>query len=176
MKLIKFFITMLVFGLLSNSATAQKAFLKIDGVDGESTADGHKDWINLVSFNQGVSTKAVRSGVSRMQSRAEFGDFMIKKQVDKATPLLMQACASGQVFPELILEVAGPNRQTYYTITMKKIMVTSVSSGGSDCSSDCQPMEEVSFSYDKITWEYNKGSSAGGSVKASWDISGNKKL
>lgn len=30
-------------------------FMKIDGVDGESTDDAHKKWIELLSYSHGVS-------------------------------------------------------------------------------------------------------------------------
>jgi bacteriocin-like protein len=32
---------------------AYDAFLKIDGIPGESTDDKHKDWIEILSFNHG---------------------------------------------------------------------------------------------------------------------------
>lgn len=34
------------------------AFLKIDGIPGESTDDKHKEWIEIASYRQGVSQPA----------------------------------------------------------------------------------------------------------------------
>lgn len=46
-------------------------FLKLDGIQGESTADGHKDEIDLLSYTWGESQPAVSgigSGVAGGQS------------------------------------------------------------------------------------------------------------
>ena len=34
---------------------AANAFLQIDGIDGESQGDNHKDWIEVLSFNHSVT-------------------------------------------------------------------------------------------------------------------------
>ena len=47
------------------------AFLKVDGIPGESTDDKHKDWIEVLSFNHGVSQPAGGSGGARRMFAAE---------------------------------------------------------------------------------------------------------
>ena len=56
------------------------AFLKIDGVPGESTDDKHKDWIEVLSYSTGVSQKSSGSASTAggaSAERADFQDFSI---------------------------------------------------------------------------------------------------
>ena len=63
-------------------------FMKVEGVDGESTDDAHDKWIEILSYSHGVSQPV--SGVSatggRTGGRADFQDFTIVKTIDNATP------------------------------------------------------------------------------------------
>jgi len=83
------------------------AFMKINGVVGESTDDQHKEWIELLSFSWGVQQpkSVVSSAGSLAAERADFGDFSITKVIDKASPKLATACASGEHFSEVKIEV-----------------------------------------------------------------------
>ncbi len=47
------------------------AFLKIDGIPGESTDDKHKDWIEILSFSHGLSQAATGSRSSGGAATAE---------------------------------------------------------------------------------------------------------
>jgi len=71
------------------------AFLRIDGIPGESQDSNHKDWIEILSYRHGVrqpvSITASSAGGAATE-RVSFGEFMISKLVDKATPKLFEAC------------------------------------------------------------------------------------
>ena len=45
-------------GVPTESIGAGGCFLKIEGVPGESTDEGHADWIEVMSFSHGVSQTA----------------------------------------------------------------------------------------------------------------------
>ena len=69
------------------------AFLKIDGVDGESTDDQHKKWIEVLSVSHrmtqqstGTSGGGIHSGV-----RVDHGNLTVVKNVDGAGPDLFLA-------------------------------------------------------------------------------------
>ena len=67
------------------------AFLKIDGVPGESTDDKHKDWIEVLSFNFGESqpsSATASSAGGATTERVNFQDFGVVKHIDKSTPKL----------------------------------------------------------------------------------------
>src|SRR5512141_296981 len=67
------------------------AFLKIDGVPGESSDDKHKDWIEVLSYSWGVSQPSSGSASTAggaTAERANFSDFSVVKALDKASPKL----------------------------------------------------------------------------------------
>ena len=161
----------------TGSAAQVDYFLKIDGVPGEATDDGHKDWINLLSFSQSISRSVdPTSGGGGGSSVAQFEDVQFTKYLDKATPLLMLHCANGQHIREAILVCrkagnAGEEPVEYYKITMTDILVTSVSTGGS--AGDSVPTETLSLNFSKIEWEYVPQSADGTTeppIKTGWDL------
>ena len=75
------------------------AFIKIDGIEGESTDDKHPGWIEILSFGSGHSqnvSKTASSAGGASAERADFHDFAFEKFLDQATPKLALACASGE--------------------------------------------------------------------------------
>src|SRR5688572_14489207 len=72
-------------------------FLKIDGVDGESTDDKHKGEIDVESFSWGVTqTGTFSHGGGGGAGKVALQDFHFTMKVSKASPTLFLACASGQ--------------------------------------------------------------------------------
>ncbi|MFO7497030.1 MAG: type VI secretion system tube protein Hcp [Desulfobacterales bacterium] len=156
------------------------AFLRIDGIKGESTDDKHREWIEVLSFSWGCSQQAGASQVGsggRSSGRADFADLTIVKPLDAATPLLFKACATGEHIKEVILELcrAGGDKLKWMEYKMSDVTVSSVAvsgGGGGD------PTESVSFNYGRIQQTYVKQKRAdgtgGGSVLAGWDLQANK--
>lgn len=154
-------------------------FLKIEGIDGESTDDGHQQWIEILSFNHGVSQPV--SGASgtggRTGGRADFHDFIITKTLDNATPDLNMHCCNGKHIPKIEVELclATEDKHTFMKYEMENVIVSSVSPGGS--TGDVKPLETVSFAYGKIKWEYTSidtAGAAGASVDRTWSLEENK--
>lgn len=178
MKKVHIPILLLVSILASGIVSAQSMYLKIDGVDGESREKNHENWIDLLSYKQGISAESgAATGATRIRAgKTSFSDLVIVKKIDRASPVLMQKCATGEVIPKLELEITAPNRNgttsILYKVTLNEVRITAVTSS-SDCTSGCQTMEEVSFYYNKIAWEYT-GSS--GNTQAGYDIKMNRKL
>src|SRR5689334_21091545 len=74
---------------------AADCFLHLSSIPGESTVPGHENDIDLQSYSwQGVSVPPVIGGGG--SSKAVFKDLSLTKYVDKSSPKLMLACASGQ--------------------------------------------------------------------------------
>jgi type VI secretion system secreted protein Hcp len=74
------------------------AFVKIDGIEGESTDAKHQGWIELVRFGIGVKqtiSSTVSSAGGASAERADFSDFILRKYLDKSSPKLALACAAG---------------------------------------------------------------------------------
>lgn len=173
MKHFKFFILLIITGLLfSGTSSAQAAYLKIGDIKGESQDAKHKEWIEVLSFSHGVAVSGAASGAARRRSAPEMQDFSFVKMTDKATPKLMELATKGQVIPEVIFEVTNSSRNPYYTITLSNVMITSVNNGGST-SGQSEISDQVSFNYEKITWTYNSVDARGGSsgkVTATYNV------
>ena len=157
------------------------AFIKIDGIPGESTDSKHKDWIEILSFEQGIKQppSATRSSAGGASSgRATFEDFSVNKLVDKASPLLYQACASGKHIKEVTVEMcrAGGDKVKFMEIKMEEVMVSEVKPGGGH--GDDFPTESLSLNFGKIKWTYTQqkreDGSAGGNTTGNWDLKQNK--
>jgi type VI secretion system secreted protein Hcp len=157
-------------------------FLHIDGLSGESTDEQHEDWIEVLSYSHSISQPAassISSGSSRIAGRSEHQSFTVVKQLDKSSPKLALYCCSGTHIPEVILElcyVTG-DRLRFMEYTLSDVMVSSVSPSGSVESGEARPIEEVSFSYGRIEWNYTEmdpdTGKAKGNVEAHWDLTTN---
>jgi type VI secretion system secreted protein Hcp len=157
------------------------AFLQIDGIPGECTDDGHKNWIELNSFAHSMEQPASSSGSNAGGATAErvnIDPFTIVHPVDKASPKFYEACCTGKVLPTAIIQLhrAGGSKMMYAQISMKNVVITSVQYGGA--SGDDFPSETVVLTASSYVWQYNQqdktsGSSLG-SVSTGWDLAANK--
>jgi type VI secretion system secreted protein Hcp len=159
------------------------AFLKIDGIPGESTDDKHKDQIEILSFSWGVSqtgSGAASSGGARSAERCNHQDFSVVKTLDKASPKLFLACCQGTHIKEikLALHRATGDKQKYMEYVLSDAIVSSYRPGASAQGGASLPLEEVSFNYGKVELVYtetdHKTGKPKGDVKTNWDLTANK--
>ncbi|MEA3277952.1 MAG: type VI secretion system tube protein Hcp [Pseudomonadota bacterium] len=155
-------------------------FMKIEGIDGESSDDAHDKWIEILSYNHGVAQPV--SGVSatggRTGGRADFDDFTAVKTIDNATPDLNIKCAKGEHVPKVEVELclATGDKHTFMKYTMEDCVVTSVVPGGAS-QGETKPLETVSFAYGKLKWEYtpiDHTGSPGSTTDRTWNLETNK--
>ena len=155
-------------------------FLKIDGVDGESTDDKHKGEIELQSYSIGHTNNAsFMSGTSGGGSgKVQMQDFHFVKLVDKSSAKLHTACATGEHIAKatLVCRKAGKDQQEFLTIVLSPILVSSFQNGGAH-GSDMIPTEQISLAFGKIEFKYkpqdDKGA-LGGEVIGGWNVQANK--
>lgn len=152
-------------------------FLKIDGIPGESADDKHKNEIDLMSWSWGESQAGTMSrGGGGGAGKVDMQDFSFSMQVNKATPKLILACASGEHIKKAVLSCrkAGKTQQEFLVYTFSDLLVSSYQTGGS--SGDVIPMESVTLNYSKMEVEYKAQKADGsldGPIKAGWDTKKN---
>lgn len=111
------------------------SYLKIDGIEGESTDDGHKEWIIIESMS------------SPLQSDEEPNIIHLTKKLDYSSAAISESVITGKVHPRAILETCERGEECQrFDLTNVIFTGYSISVRG-----DERPMEEISFVYAKIS-------------------------
>ncbi|NHZ89855.1 type VI secretion system tube protein Hcp [Massilia sp. CCM 8733] len=160
---------------------ATDVYLQLDGIKGESTDAGHKDWIEVSRvtwsvYQPGASTASTSGGLTT--GRAELSDLSFKKLADMASPILQQHCAMGKTIAKAsfqFMRADGDGKPVnYYTVDLENVIVSSVTPDSGDSGI---VTEYVHLAYSKMKWKYTRqgikggpeGNSAGG-----WDCASNR--
>jgi type VI secretion system secreted protein Hcp len=133
---------------------ASDIFAKIGDIKGESLDAKHKDEIEVLSFSWGVSNGAGPvAGAGAGQRKATFQDLTITHNLDKASPLLLKACATGAHLKDATIthRKAGKGQQEYLIVKMNDVIITGVSHGGGSGES---PSETITLAFAKVDLEY----------------------
>jgi type VI secretion system secreted protein Hcp len=157
-------------------------FIKIDGIEGESTDDKHQGWIEVLYFKteikQKISSTASSAGGASAE-RANFKDFIFTKQLDKASPKLALACAAGTHIGKIIIKIcrAGTDKIKFMEYTLTNCLISKITTGGSE---EVFPAETLKINFGKIEWCYTQQSRAGGgsvgNIASGWSLEKNCKL
>ncbi len=147
---------------------------------GDSIIDGHKDWINLNSFQFGVGRgiSVAGAGIDRETSNPSFSEITVSKAMDVASVFLMMEAACGKSLTKATfhwIQTSGTDKtgQHYLEIILQDPILSgySISSGGD------RPSESLSMSYNAITVQYNqfeKGGTEKAGESKGYDITTNK--
>ena len=157
---------------------AASIFARIGTIKGESLDARHKDEIEVLSWSWGVSQSgAIAHGGGGGAGKASFHDFNFTHHVDRASPALMRACATGEHLKDatIIVRKAGKGQQEYLVIKMTDVLVTSVSLSVS--AEGDATVESVALAFAKVDLEY-KPQKPDGSLDAgvhfTYDLKANK--
>jgi type VI secretion system secreted protein Hcp len=153
-------------------------FLRIDGIEGESTDSKHKGEIDVQSWSWGESSSASAGGGGGGAGKVQMQDFAFTARLSKASPALLLACASGKHLKSAVLtgRKAGKGQQEFLTFSLSDLLVSSYQTGGSE-GDEVGPMDAVSLNFSKIEVEYKlqaAGGKLGDPVRAGWDVKQNK--
>jgi type VI secretion system secreted protein Hcp len=159
---------------------AERWFLKIDGIVGESTDVNHKDEIDVLSWSWGVTqTGGGAVGAGAGAGKASFSDFQFVSRITKASPKLFLSCATGTHHKTAALSgvrtAAKGAASEFLKYKLTDVVITSDQYSGSEGD---VPVEQFSLNYSKIEVTYtpqNPTGAAGTPVKAAFDVKANKK-
>jgi type VI secretion system secreted protein Hcp len=150
-------------------------FLKIDGIEGESQDSKHKGEIEVESFSWGETQSGTAGYGSGMGAgKVSMQDFNFAMKVNKASPKLFLACATGDHIKSAILvcRKAGKEQQEYLKVTFTDVLVSNYQTGGSG-GSDVVPMDQIALNFAKVEIEYKEqkpDGTLGGTIKAHYDL------
>jgi type VI secretion system secreted protein Hcp len=158
---------------------AQDIFLKINGIEGESADDKHKNEIDVLSYSWIMEQQSTMSaGGGGGSGKATVHDLEFNHFYDKASLNLAKYCLTGKHIAEAKLTVrkAGGTPMEYLVITMSDVIITYVGQSA-DAKDEIKVMEKVRMSFAKVKLEYKVQNAQGGSagvVTATYDIKLNK--
>ncbi len=154
------------------------AFLKLGDIKGESAVKGHVDEIDVQTWSWGLSQSgSTHMGRGGGAGKVNVQDLSFSHFLDCASPNLIKSVCVGKHFPEakLILRKAGETPLDYLTITLKEVVITSISTGGS--SGEERLMESVTLNFAEFTYSYQpqdgKGAKKGGAIEVNYKIAEN---
>jgi len=160
---------------------AENWFLKIDGIDGESTDAAHKSEIDVLSWSWGVSQTGPggSAGGGGGAGKSAFQDFQFVARLSKASPKLFLSAATGTHHGWAALtgvKIAAKGQTAeFLKYKLSDVMVSSVQHGGGEGS---EPTEQFSLNYSKFEISYSPSSASGKlgpAVEAGFELKQNKK-
>lgn len=156
-------------------------YLQIDGIKGESMDDKHKDWIECLAVNWGVSqprSATASTGGGHTAERCEHQEITLAKLADLSSPILLQTCSAGKTIPKAKLEFMRADGQgdriKYFEIELENVLIGGVSPSVAEGSII---QETVGLKFSKIKWKYTQqkiGGGSGGNTSGGWDLAANK--
>ena len=169
-------------------------FLKLDGIDGESTVRGHEKEIVVRSYDQSLAATVYHSGGGGSGTgKTTFSPVRFRKDVDAASIPMLLACASGQH----IAHAKFTFRRTasafeFYKVTLDSVLVTHVAQRAGtgehyplsfDAMNAGAPddgfLDEVTLEFARIHWEYRSEHPHAGhpaAITGGWDVEAYKKI
>lgn len=153
-------------------------FLNVEGeIEGESQDATHSKTIDILAWSWNMSQSgSFHDGSGGGSGKASFGDLSVTKWIDSSSPILALYCANGDHFTKATLTVrkAGKKPLEYLIITMKDVLVTSLSSGGSG--GEDRLTENATFNFREMEVKYTpqkKDGSGDAAKEFKWNIAEN---
>ena len=145
---------------------AMTSYLTLEGnsqgkIEGDCTQKGHEKWILVYGTNHEIEIpRDQHTGLATGQRIHR--PFTITKHIDDASPLLYQACATGERMKKWELDYNHINEkgqeQLYFTVQLENAIVVNIHHYKPltflDENKPYHDMEDVSFTYEKITWSH----------------------
>jgi type VI secretion system secreted protein Hcp len=155
---------------------AVNAFLRLEGVDGESAQRGHERWIEVQSWDWEVEAESSwTKGGGASVGKPRPGALSWTHHFDLSSITLLARIATGKDCPSAELHLTRTTgkaaSETYLAATMQGVYVTKVASSGTD---EGTVSQLVSMVFKHIAIDYrapdNKTGSLGRPVQFTWDI------
>ncbi len=158
-------LTMILIGTSDEAEAA--AFIKYDGIDGESTDSKHDKWIDVLSVDWGAyRSGGGATGETRSRGEAVVGDMTITMVFEKSSVKLLEKCLMGQVIPKLEIELTatyGGSRATYLKYELINVMITSFQFQASGNDDAGPPTVVIGNNFEEIKVTYTEFDDAGNS-------------
>lgn len=153
------------------------AYLKLEGLEGESVRDGHVGEIEIFSFSFGAhNSGSIQGGTTGAGiGKGTVSAFSLMKTTDTTSPVIFQNCMQGKHWPTANVTLnksGGEAALPFLKFEFKELYCSAIQwSGGSG--GDDRPMESVSFDFGAVKITYTQQDEKGGAAKVptgSWNV------
>ncbi|ARB30793.1 type VI secretion system tube protein Hcp [Pseudomonas tolaasii] len=157
-------------------------FLKLGDIKGESRDQAHRDEIDITEWAWGLSQSgSMHSGTGGGAGKVDIANLNLKKPLDKSSPNLMMACASGKHYPEarlVVRKAGGSSPVEYLVIILKEVMVASYNTNADQTGDVIHDSFALNFATVEVSYQPQNadGGKDGGPVKFGWNIRQNIKM
>jgi len=138
-------------------------FLKLEGVDGESSDPKHPGEIQIDGFS--LNAVSGRDAFTNQAAGAvRMSHMTIRAKVDKSTPKLFTKITKNEKIPTAVLTCrkAGKEQFEYFKVTLSEVLVVKVQAGGLGADADdVVPQCEFDLAYGKIEISAKEQTSGG---------------
>ena len=158
-------------------------FLNYEGIKGESSDSGHKDWIDVKSWQWGTErniTSATSTQGDRESSNAVVRDLRISKYMDSASPkiFLESCCGTGKTVKLHLTKTGkGSGADVFMEYTLKNALISFYDVRGSEYDTH-RPIEEIHISFVDLEVKYtpyNEDGNAEAAIAVGFDTATNTK-
>ncbi|NIP27456.1 MAG: type VI secretion system tube protein Hcp, partial [Phycisphaerae bacterium] len=142
---------------------------------GESIVKGLEGAIEADSWSWGIENPTALLDGRYAGVKANFGKLTFVHSIDRASPALMQHCASGKIITDVRLSQARPTTygpSIFLQIDLKNVIVNEVALSGA-APADIPTKENVSLTYSEIKVTYTqmqKDGSKVGDMMFQWNV------
>ncbi|MDB6036313.1 MAG: uncharacterized protein JWM99_154 [Verrucomicrobiales bacterium] len=128
-------------------------YLRLDGIPGEAADVGHSEWIEIQSFQEGVS-RPIRS------LSPAFSAISLTKFLDKATPALALHAINGHPIASGSIEVlrSGATQLRFLQVKLTNITVLALSE---KAAAGNLPTDSFSLNFSTVEWTYTQFDAGG---------------
>ena len=146
-------------------------FLKLEGIDGQSSDKGHANWIEVFSIDHGAMQNVTMQRGADVAGRGQFLPFKFTHAVDKATPKLQQFCMNGQKIAKA--EFASCRAIAGVQVPVYEIKMENVKVAKAEVKTvEGEIVEEVELVAGKLTWKVTPikpDNTKDGAIEAAFD-------
>ncbi len=142
-------------------------YMKVDGMQGNVTARGHENWIQLESLEFSAKRKLnTQPGriADREGSRPAVSEFIITKRMDKTSPLIFNEAVVGTAKSQVLIDLNTTNNSLtpYMQYTLYNVIVSGYhiinaneeTKPGAEDHFKHHPLERITLNFDKIEMKY----------------------
>jgi len=156
-------------------------YMLIDGIEGDVTAQGHENWIKVVSLGYGFNRQisATTGGAQRESSAPSGSEVKVLKNIDISTPALLMEALTGAAIRTVTIHfvnVGGQESQTFFELELTDTLISAIRHSFLP---DDQIVESLNLDFAKIEWKLtpidNEGKS-GSPIPGGFDFAQNKGL